>query len=627
MIVIEGHLVVTEKQDVPSTRAGQILFIGEEIGDMETPSAGPVYTAKVLVGGKWVARRYRRLEEGSLVKVDQMVAKLDYSIALNDLLTKKAKIDAARADYDAAVKTKLEAHGRLERLKLLMAQGIKGAVAYEEYSAAVLTRDRYQCEEEAKKQAITQAMLDADQAQINLMQHDIRTKMLGTSILKTIYKGRGEAVKENEPILHLYNIDRLRAEGLVGVQFLGQLRAGSNVSLEPIEEESPVRVLNEHRAEVTSVAVSGPPANPLIVSGSTDGTVRVWTAAQARAMRVLDHPAPVRVVACSPPGCKQRWMLSGCADGSIRLWDLDRDVKQPVWDSTGPGVENPHREAITALAFSPDGRWFASGAEDSSMCLWQTDSGRCRLLYPFDQAHCMGSLHQGDITALHFTPQCQLVSASRDNTLRIWKLREKGAHLVGEPITERAGSVPHLGVSGDGRFALLDKGNVLQVIALADRGVSSLLQNPSGTTPFETLALFSPDARLILTAGTVEGRLQLWRAPAVGKRGFEVRQFVAGERSAVTCAAFAPDAGVAPDGSFAVSGTKDGHVYVWPVPSRDKVSRHRMEGLKLTLIERSLDASTEQVRVGVNVQNPIDDDYPAGRLNPGRPVNIVIEPD
>src|SRR5689334_16761679 len=30
-IVIDGHLVVTEKQEVPSKRAGQILFIGEEI--------------------------------------------------------------------------------------------------------------------------------------------------------------------------------------------------------------------------------------------------------------------------------------------------------------------------------------------------------------------------------------------------------------------------------------------------------------------------------------------------------------------------------------------------------------------------------------------------------------------
>jgi hypothetical protein len=63
------------------------------------------------------------------------------------------------------------------------------------------------------------------------------------------------------------------------------------------------------------------------------------------------------------------------------------------------------------------------------------------------------------------------------------------------------------------------------------------------------------------------------------------------------------------------------------VPNRDKVDRHRMENLKLTLIDRTLEASTRQARIGVIVQNPISDEYPAGRLIPGRPVHIVIEPE
>ena len=241
----------------------------------------------------------------------------------------------------------------------------------------------------------------------------------------------------------------------------------------------------------------------------------------------------------------------------------------------------------------------------------------------------MDSPHQGSITALHFTPQCQLISASRDQSVRIWGCCTvgTGARLVGEPITGRAGNVPDLGVSSDGRWALLDRGPMLQVVSLADRRIASVVQNPSGATPFETLALFAPDARLILTAGAAEGRLQLWRAPTDGVRAFEVRQFATVERSPVTCAAFGPAAGAAAADSFAVSGTKDGHVYVWAIPSRDRVNRFRMEDLKLTLIERSLDASTRQVRIGVNVPNPITHEYPGGRLMPGRPVRIVIEPE
>jgi WD domain, G-beta repeat len=337
----------------------------------------------------------------------------------------------------------------------------------------------------------------------------------------------------------------------------------------------------------------------------------------------------VRAVSCSPRAAKRHWMLSGCADGSLRLWDLDKISSDPlVWDSTkadSTEQQSPHRDAVTALAFSPDGTWFATGGEDNSIALWQTDG--FKLLYVFDAQHGVGNPHQGTITVLYFTPQCTLISASRDNTIRVWELREKGAHLIGDPITGRGGDVTNLGMSADGKWALVDKGKILQVVSVADRRTFSVLQNPTGATPFQTLALFSPDARLILTAGAPEGRLQLWRAPTDGKRGFEVRQFATVERSPVTCAAFAADAGIAPDGSFAVSGTKDGYVYIWPVPNRDKVQRHRMENLQLTLIERSLDASTRQVRIGVNVQNPINDEYPQGRLTPGRPVSIVIEPE
>jgi len=620
-IVIEGHNVVLEKQEVPSKRSGQILFIGEEIPDGAPPPEGKVFTAKVFVGGKEVVKRYHRWEEGARVKEDQMVAMLDYSLALNDWMSKKAKIDAARADFDASIKTKQEAQARLDRMdRLLVDAGRKGAiVSAEDYSAGVLTRDRYKYEEESKKVAVTQAEIDAEQGQIIFKEHEIRCKIPGLNILKTIYKHRGEAVKEQEQILQLYNIDRLRAEGLVEVQYLAQLREGMKVSLEPIEENAPLRVFNEHLKEVTSVAVSGDGKNPLIVSGSHDGTARVWNRTQSKALRVLNHPTAVSTVACSPQGSKGRWLVTGCTDGSLRLWNLEKDSNEPFWSSKSDQM-NPHRDAITALAFSPDGTWFATGGEDNTIALWQTDGAK--LLYTFDAEHGVEEPHQGAITALHFTPQCQLISASRDNTIRVWELREKGAHQVGETITGRGGNVPNLDVSKDGKWALLDKGKILHVVSVADRRPHSVVKNAaSSASPFETLALFSPDASLIISAGISEGRLQLWHAPIDGKRAFEVRQFATVERSPVTCAAFAPD------GTFAVSGTKDGYVYIWAVPTRDKVNQHRMENLKLTLIERALDASTRQARIGVNVQNPINDEYPSGRLIPGRPVHIVIEPE
>ena len=50
------------------------------------------------------------------------------------------------------------------------------------------------------------------------------------------------------------------------------------------------------------------------------------------------------------------------------------------------------------------------------------------------------------------------------------------------------------------------------MLTLPERLTEAVLENPAEATQFSTFALFSPDARLILTASAGEGRLQLWRA-------------------------------------------------------------------------------------------------------------------
>jgi hypothetical protein len=107
-------------------------------------------------------------------------------------------------------------------------------------------------------------------------------------------------------------------------------------------------------------------------------------------------------------------------------------------------------------------------------------------------------------------------------------------------------------------------------------------------------------------------------------RGYEVRQLVSDERSPVTCAAFDPD------GAFAITGTKDGYVHFWPMPTARAIREHRLQldqnGRLLTLshFDRALDAS--KIRISVNLQNPETPEYPDGRLIPGRRVTLVIDP-
>jgi len=323
-------------------------------------------------------------------------------------------------------------------------------------------------------------------------------------------------------------------------------------------------------------------------------------------------------MAVTPASAKQAVCAAGTADGKIHLWNLFPDKNadpRPV-----ALLEKPidaHRDAITALAFSADGAWLASGAADGTIKLWSAADGK--LIYLERGASFDDNPHQGGVTALAFTPQSRLISASRDNTLRCWGLKEKGAHLEEAPITGRSGNVGQLGVSRDGRWMLFDQGKSLQLMTAPDGQVVNTLRNLGSTTPFETLAVFSPDASLILTGGAPEGKLQLWRAPSDESRGFEVRQLVTEQRSPVTCAAFAPPTGTTGESQFAASGTKDGNVYLWPVLPKAAVDAHRIMNVPVALLSRNVEAGSRQIRVGVEVPNP------TGRLMPGRPVTIVIE--
>src|SRR5207253_11107067 len=131
---------------------------------------------------------------------------------------------------------------------------------------------------------------------------------------------------------------------------------------------------------------------------------------------------------------------------------------------------------------------------DNMVFVWKT--GEETPLYAIDDHPAAGQ-----VTSLTFTPQARLVCASKDFTLRVWELHEKGAKLMTEPIPGRSGNVAQLGVSQDGRFMLFDQGKTLQLLSVTDGRTSSILQNVAGGVSFETLALFSPDASLLLTAG------------------------------------------------------------------------------------------------------------------------------
>jgi len=186
-----------------------------------------------------------------------------------------------------------------------------------------------------------------------------------------------------------------------------------------VQNDTPLNHLEGHSMNITSLSFHS--EGKWIVTGSEDGTIRIWDLRTFSLHRKYDNGSPVNDVCVHP---NQGELVSCDQSGKIRQWDLSSS------ESTAAVELAPGDVPVRSVGVSSDGGFMVAGDINATVHIYQINDFIRNSANPssdpnkprFQVVHSFKA-HDRYLTRLSISPDTKsLATCSADQTIKIWSI-------------------------------------------------------------------------------------------------------------------------------------------------------------------------------------------------------------